>query len=1108
MEDRDNTTTTTATTSTPLPPPLTQSIINWEELLMDYRGQSPLKLKSWTFQKKKKKQTKRGKGGMQADHDVIYFGQRTADNVPHGYGRCFFLENMDSYVGHWKLGVFDGLGVYHYNNHNRSTYAGYFLNGNPSGYGCFMNLGGDDETSRADREEQFINNFYAAKGRREFGSSRVIAGEFSEGKHIASSDQKMQQAGLQAWREAIHQKESIIAALNDKTIEQKQDSKSNPSKTDTQFLEWDTNAVDYFFIASSERQATQSSRLDNSKTFEFLKLFKRCATVCGWASLTRSGMKKLKASTRKVYEEMFNKGYEVQESLDINFERNTDPEPTTTTTTSTSTTVTSSTPSVSSISQSETSTGNHKSTTLPVFLCLRQVYSKRKYPSGLVEEELSERFFYAFTSPSSEHCIEENELREASQMLSVDYIINLLHAGVEVILTGHSYGGLMASIVAMRVINTLFRDAQAKTEMMRIGQVMKLVTNLYCVTFGCPAISVRSSMQRKDVGIWGLQNMHHIYNDLDKLPFITRVVATNDAQNHRLFKHLNDNKVIGAREDDLFVFEDDVPKVKQSISVQKNTIENISKHVKTALQSASVWRCTEEGGIEPSSPSSIVGIWMKSIMSSSRILSKFFQSSKSIDLREAVNESIACHTIAAYVDSISSGLKLMEIHMDHLKLATPRGPSSAWPATSLSTTPSSTPSVSSSAQRRSTRAAMSSISTDGPPQLRKGLDVDVTKKVVHMKDRTLHICLFGWHLSHIRRLEVIKYQEDDKTQSTIICWRDFRDDSAAVDGGDEILGESVTATSAIPTNGDHRHESVDTASNETSVENVSGGDVVLLDVYGDESQMDVDMILNYSQASELVGVEAFGTSSFSKNATNTVFRIRITSVFSKSILDVRANELTSDSEKLALADLYYLKSSEELARILILRIVLLEQAKYRQADPIVAHKEQKRREEKEEKKRKKRAKKNKKRRKKKDFVIESDNDVPENREDVSGTGKQVIPCDENRETRENERQEEKVQDAVASKRVDHSPVEEEQALTKFDATQQVSGKGKVGEGEKEDEDECARKEEEGGEEGDKDEEEGEDGDEDEEGDEEGDDDDDVDEGVKCDDRDEGVVDND
>ena len=109
----------------------------------------------------------------------------------------------------------------------------------------------------------------------------------------------------------------------------------------------------------------------------------------------------------------------------------------------------------------------------------------------------------------------------------------------------------------------------------------------------------------------------------------------------------------------------------------------------------------------------------------------------------------------------------------------------------------------------------------------------------------------------------------------------------------------------------------------------SDGDVVLVDVYRDESQLDIDMELSYSsQASSILGIRAFGASVANK-LTDKVVDLRITSIFNVHIVSITADELTSNSEKVKLSEFFYLKQSDELARMLFLRMVLMRQAHLR-----------------------------------------------------------------------------------------------------------------------------------------------------------------------------------
>ena len=48
------------------------------------------------------------------------------------------------------------------------------------------------------------------------------------------------------------------------------------------------------------------------------------------------------------------------------------------------------------------------------------------------------------------------------------------------------------------------------------------------------------------------------------------------------------------------------------------------------------------------------------------------------------------------------------------------------------------------------------------------MDVEITKKIAHLKDRTLHLCLYGWSLSHIRRIDVLPPSKEPRAQQQAV----------------------------------------------------------------------------------------------------------------------------------------------------------------------------------------------------------------------------------------------------------------------------------------------------------------------------------------------------
>lgn len=851
--------------------------------------------------------------------------------------------------------------------------------------------------------------------------------------------------------------------------------------------------------------------LSPSEYQQFIQLFQRCALCCNLGFYKSSHSRHL--TSQGAYKKWFNSGFELLESLSVDKNGN----------------IVSSTSSRSGTRQNiygssssnpfstDSLTGSVNNDThsnafgdarhfqyhqyqgtgaLPVFVFLRDTYRYKVSSNGQTIRHPTlgaERYIITFLSPPKGADVSEGGLRQRASLLSIDFVIKLLSSGVQVIITGHSYGGLMARIFTQRILSALEpcpstsplsstkcgasnsalkpTSASSNTNRMRqslrrqpsskisasthhssntteassplpstshaivsecthhatdtvnskatssetlsktnavkergeeneevtlnevdivptndLPEFLKLAQSLYCITFAAPPTHCHQKIGRAEWISWARSHVHQIYNSQDVVPFFATALSSTERDHQKLYSILCSKKIVGSQWDEQIYFDDiEGKRIRDSLNLEPKQMTDAVVRLRAALQGVSIWTITGDAGecqIELSSTHRIESAWMRTGGHSTSKLTRLFSRKKESDVLPKIFSALQHHTIVNFVESLSSVAQSLQIDAN------------------LAIKPSYNEKTSSSLSPTSGHHTTNdldktiNVNTDEDDddenvswQPRPGLDVEITKKVVHLKDRTLHICLFGWNLTHIRRIDVLTPRkliqtsisdsttgnEETNEQMTSMMARSETStythgvgDSYEVIAKDSGRGDSSIINDGTKSIASHKggqlicfreliDEAEETVQNDGSLlssirsknaannlmykntsskladsnDCVAEGDVVLVDMYRDESQLDVDMELSYSsQASSILGIKAFGAS-VARNLTDHVVDLRITSIFSEQIILITADELTSNSEKVKLSEFFYLKPSDELARMLFLRMVLLRQAHLR-----------------------------------------------------------------------------------------------------------------------------------------------------------------------------------
>eukprot|EP00055_Hartaetosiga_balthica_P016255 m.101728 g.101728 ORF g.101728 m.101728 type:complete len:1976 (-) comp9066_c0_seq1:2611-8538(-) len=403
-------------------------------------------------------QEERGNIVQRTFPNFTYIGQVNAKEIPQGMGMAFFFDNT-KYTGVWDRGQFCGSGVFIGNDFE---YRGQFLKGKMEGYGMLRNVNSSSITASnrivklEDQKDAFI-------------------GQFTDNDFCATIDAQLQ--GLQCERQAMRRFEQVLEACDEMAhaahriphaVQRMKSIKSHQTRIDwlkTHFgKKQQSGGFSLKAITQKISSSSSSSTTSNEvalETINIIPLLERCACACHLAGMQPSDQKDY---LQKAYATKF--------------------------------------------SQPEIQSGE-KGDRTPTICFIKEHFE------GLS----SKRIFLVFTPAINPHLsfdINSAYIQDALSRPPSHYIEKWLKRGYQVIVTGHSVGGLLCRMMCADVVSNTHLSLN------------KLRTALFCVSFAGPLLSDAkifshgaSTKIKAKWEEWSKTNNHIVLKKNDPIPVLS-----------------------------------------------------------------------------------------------------------------------------------------------------------------------------------------------------------------------------------------------------------------------------------------------------------------------------------------------------------------------------------------------------------------------------------------------------------------------------------------------------------------------------------------------------------------------------------------------------------